>query len=56
MVAELGKAEMRETRSPVVVKSAITSPEEANESEGSEVVGLRSRNGLLRGNAGLGWI
>ena len=54
MAAELGKAEVRGIRSPVVVDGAITIREEANESEGSEVVGLRSKTGLLRGDASLG--
>ena len=56
MAAEVGKAEVRGIRSPVVVEDAITSREEATESEGSKVVGLRSKTGLLRGNAGVGWI
>ena len=56
MASDLGKAEMRETRSPVVAESARTSHEEANGSEVSEVVGLRSKAGLLVGDAGLGWI
>ena len=56
MDVDLGKADMRKTRSPVVAESARTSQEEANGSEVSEVVGLRSKTGLLGGDVGLGWI
>ena len=39
MVSDLEKSERRETRSLVVAESAITSREEANGSDVSEVVG-----------------
>ena len=47
---------MKKTQPPVAAESATTSQEEANRSEVSKVVGLRSNAGLLVGNAGLGWI